>query len=127
MVASAPPDRARRLGKSDRLRTPEDYGRVTRQGRRSSGERFTVIVAAGEPGRNRLGITIPRGVGSAVLRNRLRRLIREYFRLNRDLFPTSGDVVVMARPGVGWLYLRDMTEIASLLRKAASRAAPRSR
>jgi ribonuclease P protein component len=64
---------------------------------------FVVLVAPrfqGRPGdAPRLGITASRRVGSAVARNRVKRLIRETFRRNRGSFPAESDVVVIARDG----------------------------
>ena len=47
---------------------------------------------------NRLGISVHKKTGNAVRRNRIKRLIRELFRLNRGLFPPSCDIVFTVRP-----------------------------
>jgi ribonuclease P protein component len=66
--------------------------------RRSIGLRY--LARPGEP--LRLGVTIPKRVGKAVTRNKLRRRIREHARLRQwDL--REVDVVVDCRPGVGEL------------------------
>jgi len=126
MTGDSPGSPSRRLRPRDRLRSAEDYRRASRQGRREQGERFTVLVAPGVEGRARLGIAVPRQVGGAVLRNRLRRLIREYFRQNRALFAANEDVVVVPRPGVGWLRLSELAEIGTSLARARSRGRRRS-
>ena len=57
------------------------------------------IAVAALPGRpRRLGIAISRSVGNAVERNRIRRVVREFFRLNQESFPIADCVVI---PGHG--------------------------
>jgi ribonuclease P protein component len=46
----------------------------------------------------RLGVTVSRRVGGAVVRTRVKRLLREWFRRHRSLFPKGKDIVVVARP-----------------------------
>ena len=48
-------------------------------------------------GRNRVGITVGKKLGGAVVRNRTRRRLREVYRLNEDAFLSGWDIVVVAR------------------------------
>ena len=52
---------------------------------------------ANRPEARRLGVTVSRRVGGAVVRNRLKRRIREWFRRNRTNLVPGTDVVVIAR------------------------------
>ena len=46
---------------------------------------------------NRIGITVSKKLGHAVIRNRIRRRLREIYRLNEDQFQPGWDIVVVAR------------------------------
>ena len=48
-------------------------------------------------GMNRVGITVSKKLGHAVVRNRTRRRLREVYRLNEDRFQPGWDIVVVAR------------------------------
>lgn len=94
-----------RFPKSARVRKRREYQRVQSGGRRLSLEHFVFVMRAREDaGGPRLGIAASRKVGCAVVRNRVRRLIREAFRSTRELFPDGVDVVVIVKsapPGLG--------------------------
>jgi len=57
---------------------------------------------------NRLGISVHKKTGNAVRRNKIKRLIREVFRLNRGLFPQSCDIVFTVRPDFATNRLVDL-------------------
>ena len=86
------------LPKSCLLRKTSEYNLVYRQGKRLRGSGFALIVLANELPHSRLGISVPAKTGSAVQRNRIKRLIRETFRLHRQIFPLFSDIVVTVRP-----------------------------
>lgn len=56
-----------------------------------------------------MGITTPRALGKAVIRNRIRRRLREVFRLNQNAIPPGWDVVLNPRPIVAKLPMGDLT------------------
>jgi ribonuclease P protein component len=114
----------RTFGKDERIREKKDYLNIYQQGRRSHSRHFIVIAHWNPSGKRRLGITIGKKVGNAVKRNRLKRLLREFFRLNKGQFPPSQDIVIMARWNKGArgdmpaLNYRDLClELGSLLKK----------
>ena len=89
-----------RFRPTDRLRTRAGFNRVFRRNVRSADDLFAVLARPGEADVSRLGLAISvKAAGGAVARNRIKRLVRESFRVRRDSLPAV-DVVVMARPGV---------------------------
>ena len=70
----------------------------------------------------RLGITASRKVGPAIQRNRLKRVIREWFRATRSNLDPDLDFVVIARPGAGRL---DGKQLRRQLGELSSRFAER--
>lgn len=100
--------RSTRFTPSDRLRKRFEFRRLRDLGRRVHTRSFVLLVARSDQPRPRLGITVSRQVGNAVRRNRIKRLLREAFRLHRSLFPDSSDVVVIAKSGCPALTLADV-------------------
>jgi ribonuclease P protein component len=118
--------------KRGRLSRSAEFERVYRQGR-SHGNRFLVVWTfprgdAAAPGEPRLGVTVPRRVGGAVQRNRVKRLLREAFAAECHALPPGVDVVVQARPEARELSEREgvigvRRELSELIARAAGREA----
>ena len=67
-------------------------------------------------GFTRLGITASKKTGNAVKRNRTKRLIREFFRLNKSFLPHGYDIVVVAKRGASYCDLRKLeVEIGEII------------
>jgi ribonuclease P protein component len=125
-VGVQPPGR-RTFGRVDRLRSSREFQHVSRRGRRATSGSFVVIVAprAGATGdeRARFGLTVSRRVGGAVVRNRVKRRLREWFRHSAARAVAGLDWVVIARPAAAGLEsapLRD--ELDALCRRALAGA-----
>jgi len=87
------------LPKTGILRKNREFKRVYQAGKRVYGDNFIVITLPNQYAWSRLGISVPKKVGGAVRRNRIKRIVREVFRLNRHIFPANSDVVIAIRPG----------------------------
>ncbi|NQT10821.1 MAG: ribonuclease P protein component [Desulfobacteraceae bacterium] len=83
--------------KADRLLKRHDFLRLTAKGRQQQNKHFIVIFAPCKTERTRFGITVSRKVGNAVVRNRIKRFTREYFRLNRYKNTGSWDINIIAK------------------------------
>jgi len=81
------------------MRTRADFDRAFRHGRRGSAGGLTLVLGEAPGEESRLGLAVSRKVGNAVRRNRVRRLIRECFRLYRPSSPAL-DIVAVPRAEV---------------------------
>lgn len=84
-----------------RLLTASQYQRVFKQCQHKAGDRWiTVLAAANGLDQARLGTVVSiKSAGNAVRRNRIKRLIRESFRMRQALL-AGNDLVVLVRPGI---------------------------
>jgi ribonuclease P protein component len=79
------------------LRRSADFDRVQRNGRRVHGRNLVVVHLANDLGNPRFGLSVGRKVGTAVVRNRVKRWLREAVRRQRAGVPAV-DIVLIARP-----------------------------
>jgi len=80
------------------LRENREFDAVYRHGARLHGAGFSIIYLANSREYNRIGISVSRKLKGAVIRNRIKRIFRESFRLNRSTFPRQADIVITVRP-----------------------------
>ena len=105
-------------GKKERVRKRKNYLDIYRRGRRVHSNNFIVILSPNPLGEKRLGVAVSKKVGNAVKRNRIKRLLREFFRLNKDRLPDSKDLVIIAKRDVPSLKYQDVClELAGLFQK----------
>jgi ribonuclease P protein component len=85
--------------RNQRLRTPADFRRAREQAPRAWPHPLLVLyVVANDLGHTRVGITVSSRVGKAVVRNRVRRRLREAVRARFDRLAPGVDVLLIARP-----------------------------
>jgi ribonuclease P protein component len=109
-----------RFQQADRVLSTRDFKRAFKAGKRGVSNGFVVVIAPrtedatgnSDEKRRRLGITVSKRVGNSVIRNRVKRRIREWFRHAREGLPDGSDVMVIARQTA-----RDLSgsEVASIL------------
>ena len=90
------------FGRVHRLRLRRDIDRVFREGVRRDGKLFSFRILWKEDPTPRLLVVAGRKLGGAVVRNRVRRGVREGFRTNKELFQHC-DLVVIPRPDAAQL------------------------
>ena len=102
------------MKREQRLRSAADFSRVRERAPRAWTHPLLVLYAApNDLPQTRLGITVSRRVGKAVVRNRVRRRVREAARLLLPQLAPGCDLVFVARPasaGADWSALKMAVE-----------------
>ncbi len=91
-----------------------DFDAVYRAGKRRSSSHFTVFFCANELPQTRFGFSIKKALGGAVVRNRIRRRLREIARCHRLEIPAGWDIVIHPKSSVTKVPFAALT--ADLLR-----------
>ena len=77
-----------------------EFDAVHRAGKRRSSSYFTVFFRANQLPQNRFGFSIKKELGGAVIRNRIRRRVREIVRRHRQEIPAGWDIVIHPKSSV---------------------------
>jgi ribonuclease P protein component len=89
---------------------------VYRGGRRRSSAQFAMYYRANGLGHSRFGTSVKKALGGAVVRNRIRRRIREIVRRNYSEIPSGWDIVIHPRASVaGGPFTAHEAELTRLL------------
>lgn len=96
------------LKKGERLLKANEYQGARKGGKKHVTAAFIVHVLPTEHGTARLGLSVSSRTGGAVVRNRIKRLLREFFRLNKADLPASSDILISARKGAAARDYKDV-------------------
>ena len=108
-----------------RLLRRADFEAVYRGGRRRTSRHFVIFLVPRESPQapSRFGSSVKRALGGAVLRNRIRRRIREILRLHRQEFLTGWDIVIHPRASVATApFVPLAEELSTLIAQAVRKA-----
>lgn len=92
-----------RFRKSHRLRKRPEFLNLARYGRKCENRYFIIRYAANSRGNARLGVTVTRRIGGAVTRNRLKRRLREFFRIHPPETLRGIDLNIIVKKGAAAL------------------------
>ncbi len=123
---------AETLARIEILRRKRDVARVRRLGAKS-GTRFLSLRCAPNPdsptdkrteslSSRRVAFLLPRGVGNAVERNRLKRRLREIYRRNKGWFPAGQDCIIQPTVSAGRLTFAELREQVQAVARTRSGA-----
>ena len=93
---------------TDSLKNNRDFVNVYTSGRSYANKYLVIYTLKNNSDRNRLGISVSKKVGNSVVRHRLKRLIKESYRLHEKMFNSGLDIVVIARSGAADLGFYDV-------------------
>lgn len=95
MTQPSPSPADRTFPKTVRVRATSEFKAVYDRRCKASDGVLLVFVGVNSTGRTRLGLSVSRKFGGAVMRNRFKRMLRDAFRLSRSDLPAGVDLVVI--------------------------------
>ena len=90
------------------LKKNEDFRIVYKSGRSRANRYFIMYTLNNSHDYNRIGISVSKKVGNSVQRHRIKRLVKESYRLHEEMFNSGLDIVVIARNGAADLGYKDV-------------------
>ena len=84
---------------TDSLKNNRDFVNVYTSGKSYANKYLVIYTLKNNSDRNRLGISVSKKVGNSVVRHRIKRLVKESYRLHEKMFNSGLDIVVIARKG----------------------------
>jgi ribonuclease P protein component len=106
-----------RFPKAARLLARREFLSLQQRGKRRYCPHFVVVLVPAQGNRSRLGIIVTRRFGNAVIRNRMKRILREFFRSRQNAIIPAQDILIIPRAGA---ELLTSTQVAEELRRALS-------
>ena len=90
------------------LKKNNDFKLVYDKGRSRANKYFIMYTLKNDEEYNRIGISVSKKVGNSVVRHRIKRLVKESYRLHENMFNSGLDIVVIARSGAADLGYKDV-------------------
>lgn len=104
------------MKKIDIIKSSDEFTEIINKGKRSSSKYFSIYYRSNNK-TNRYGITIPKKTGHAVIRNKIKRQIKNIIDNNKKTIQTSYDYVIIIRKGILDLSYQEIEkELINLMR-----------
>ena len=84
---------------TESLKKNSDFQLVFKKGKSKANKHFIMYILKNDTNKNFLGVSVSKKVGNSVVRHRVKRLLKESYRLHEDLFNSGLNIVVIARKG----------------------------
>ena len=115
------------IKKTQRIRRSQDFARVYEEKQRAGDEHLLVFGLRNDLGITRFGLSVSKKHGGAVKRARLKRLLREAFRLSQHELPAGLDLILIPRQNSGATladYRESLQRAATKLDRRLEKSAP---
>ncbi|MBI4446022.1 MAG: ribonuclease P protein component [Acidobacteria bacterium] len=107
-----------RFFRQERLQNRRDFLEIYERGDRIHTPHFVLYVLENRLSHHRLGVTVSRKLGKPVRRNRIKRRLREIFRMQKDVLAVPCDLVVNAKRSAGTASFEELsTQFVHALQK----------
>jgi ribonuclease P protein component len=93
---------------SESLKKNRDFQTVYRNGKSLANRYLIMYIMENNTDRNRIGISVSKKVGNSVVRHRIKRLIKESYRIQEEQFKDGFDIVIIARQSARTRTYADM-------------------
>lgn len=93
---------------TESLRNSIQFSNVYKNGRSKANKYLIMYILENNTEYNRLGISVSKKVGNSVIRHRIKRLLKESYRLQENMFNSGLDIVVIARGSASSISFNDM-------------------
>lgn len=84
---------------TESLKKNSDFQLVFKNGKSKANKYFVMYVLKNETDKNLIGISVSKKVGNSVVRHRIKRLLKESYRLHENMFNSGLNIVIIARKG----------------------------
>jgi len=86
------------MTKTDSIKSNLDFQDIYKKGKSYANRFLVMYIVENGTDKNRIGISVSKKVGNSVVRHRVKRLIKESYRLHEAVFNSGLDIVIVARP-----------------------------
>lgn len=106
------------MKKEERIKKNSHFRYVYGRGKSYSNSNLIMYLSRNGKNINRVGFSVSKKIGNSVIRNRVKRLMRESYRLNRHLLKKGKDIIFIARKGASELNYKEMeNSVLNLIKK----------
>lgn len=108
------------MKKKDRVKSNILFNEIINSGNRLSNKYFLVCIKESNDLNNKYGIAVGKKIGKAVLRNKIKRQIRNIIDNNKDLFPNYHNYIIICKKEILNLSFKDINDkLIDLINKGA--------